>query len=209
MLDDIAIRHGTDKSSEGHGYTQWYEQYLEPMRGDPITLLELGVWAGASLRTWREYLPQATIVGVDKVDREIHIDGVDIYIFDQNDREDIEFCLALYGGFDVIIDDASHLSSKTIRSFKLLYPHLNPGGLYVIEDLQTSYDIDHYGRFEADQSPQGRTLGGEMTAMAFCKRLADELNRREFPKKYALEYDLKGVSFRRNICFIEKQDLLY
>lgn len=41
--------------------------------------------------------------------------------------------------FDIIIDDGSHKTSEQIKSFEILSKQLNKGGLYVIEDLHTSF----------------------------------------------------------------------
>ena len=49
-LTAIAEKHKTDKVS--HGYTPIYEQYLAPLRAKPVTILEIGVKSGASVRTW-------------------------------------------------------------------------------------------------------------------------------------------------------------
>lgn len=46
-------------------YLPIYEQLLFPLREQPFTLLELGVWSGASLEMWRDSFPRATIVGID------------------------------------------------------------------------------------------------------------------------------------------------
>lgn len=221
-LDELACKYGTDKGSTDHNYCPHYEQYLARRRHDPLTLLELGVWKGASLRMWREYFPNATITGLDRdaptdnklaraVDKRsggnvawnprpaskiVTITG------DQNDETTINLA-ALYGPFDVIIDDASHISSKTIASFRLLWPHLAPGGLYVVEDLQTSYDVANYGNDEAAQ-PGLSPCGGGQTAMQWCKRLADEVNRSLFPKECWKGFDIASVQFFPNICFIVK-----
>ena len=46
-------------------------------------------------------------------------------------------------GFDVIVDDASHLGITTARSLQALYrEHLRPSGLYCIEDWGTGYMPD-------------------------------------------------------------------
>jgi hypothetical protein len=202
-LNDLALKYGTDKSSADHNYCPLYEQHL-PIRGAVFSLLELGVWHGASLRMWREYFPNATIVGVDNRDRHIKIDGVSIHIMGQDDHEDIEFCLAPYDGFDVIIDDASHISSKTIGSFQNLWNHLKPNGIYVIEDLQTSYDVEHYGENEAHANPNVPAHYSH-TAMEWCKRLADEVNHSLFPAKHRLGWEVASVQFFPNICFITKE----
>ena len=65
ILDELGILHGTDKGSLGHGYLGHYERILGPLRDEPITILEIGVSDGASLRMWADYFTRATIVGVD------------------------------------------------------------------------------------------------------------------------------------------------
>lgn len=64
-LDSIGLRYGTDKASPSNDFLSFYERYFEPLRGRPIKLLEIGVMDGASLRTWRDYFPNGTIIGVD------------------------------------------------------------------------------------------------------------------------------------------------
>lgn len=46
-------------------YLPVYEHWLKPLRRQPITLLEIGVFQGGSLRMWHKYMPKATIIGLD------------------------------------------------------------------------------------------------------------------------------------------------
>src|SRR5215203_706034 len=85
-LCDLAEKYGTDKGPSGHNYTPYYEEYLQHRRFRALTLLELGVWKGASLRMWRDYFPSATIVGIDNKDRRVRIDGVDTHICSQENE---------------------------------------------------------------------------------------------------------------------------
>lgn len=202
-LDALAERYGTDKGPSDHNYTPLYEKYLGRHRDEPLTLLEMGVWQGASLRMWREYFPNATIVGIDNKDRNIHILGVEMLFSDQDNPHLVKAMSDLDPPPSVIIDDASHVSSKTIRTFQNLFPILQPGGIYVIEDLQTSYDETHYGLSEASFDPE-RSWRGNPTAMQFCKRLADEVNSSLFPERHRLGFDVASVQFFPNICFITK-----
>ncbi|UCE34584.1 MAG: hypothetical protein JSV40_01285, partial [Deltaproteobacteria bacterium] len=57
---EISVEKGTDKSSL-HGYHPRYEAHFGPLRGKSLSLLEIGVQSGASLRLWEEYFPKASI----------------------------------------------------------------------------------------------------------------------------------------------------
>jgi cephalosporin hydroxylase len=203
-LHELATRYGTDKAD--HGYPTIYETYLAHLQHEPITLLEIGIWEGASLRMWRDYFPNATIIGIDKTDRNIRIPGINIFIQDQTDKPKIdEIASALNEGFDIVIDDASHHSSKTIQTFRNIYPHLKPGGYYFIEDICTSYYAYH-NNTEHNPDPQMPTPSGKPTAMQFFKRLTDELNAASFRDDYRLGYgDLAAVHFHPNLIVLQKK----
>jgi 23S rRNA U2552 (ribose-2'-O)-methylase RlmE/FtsJ len=127
-------------------YLPIYERLLAPLRKQPFALLELGVWNGHSLEMWRDAFPRATIVGIDLQPPELDL-GPRVHVI-QGDQSDA----ALMGrvreahaprGFDVIIDDASHIGVLTARSLQGLYSqHLRPGGLYCVEDWGTGYLLD-------------------------------------------------------------------
>jgi len=44
------------------------------------------------------------------------------------------------GEVDIILDDGSHIVKHMIFSFNLLFSSVKKGGLYVIEDLRTTYE---------------------------------------------------------------------
>jgi hypothetical protein len=221
-LDDIALRYGTDKASSGHNYTPLYEQFLGSRRDEPLRLLELGIGGhedpqrgGASLRMWRDYLPNAHIVGLDAEPKAFLIDGVTMWTAGQDDRDVLDVLAHIHGPFDVIVDDCSHLSSKTIASFKALYPHLAAGGLYVVEDLHTSYHDWYYGPEDSNPIPGCDAMTGP-TTMQFLKRLADEVQFNpaapprsngksgSFEPQHWLGYHLASVAFFPDICFVTK-----
>ena len=220
-LDEIAKKYGTDKSSKSHHYTQWYEQYLESKRQEPITVLELG-WGGhedpnkggASAQMWRDYFPSATVVCVDneeKTTTKAH-DGINFRLGSQADPEFIKSLTDEFGPFDFIVDDASHLSSLTIKSFELLYEHLVSGGIYVVEDTHMAYHDFYYGKEEANSNPDLNGTESE-TAMNFFKRMADEVNFKGrgdsdwdlFPAEHSWGYDLEFIHFYFNILFLQKR----
>src|SRR5215207_9797134 len=64
-LDSLGLKYQTDKASSFHNYLVHYDELLESMRQEHIDILEIGVYAGSSIRMWHEYFPAARIVGVD------------------------------------------------------------------------------------------------------------------------------------------------
>jgi hypothetical protein len=135
-----------DPAVKPAAYLPIYEQVLSPLRHRPFTLLELGVWNGHSLEMWRDAFLRATIIGVDLVPPDLDLgQRVHIVYGDQTDTELMQRIRTDLApeGFDVIVDDASHVGITTARSLKALYTeHLRPGGLYCIEDWGTGYLVD-------------------------------------------------------------------
>lgn len=145
-LNDIGLKVNADKSSRFHNYLDFYEKHL-PDRNFSGRLLEIGVMDGLSMRMWREYYPKANIVGIDIKPMEYMHNSdwqvpetVDLIQCDGTDPKQTKEL----GNFDIIIDDGSHYWADQQKSFDILYKQqLNKGGVYIIEDLWTSY-IDYY-----------------------------------------------------------------
>jgi tetratricopeptide (TPR) repeat protein len=159
-LDEIGICHGTDKSLLRHDYLRHYERLLAPWRDEPITLLEIGVFDGASLLMWEEYFPCATIVGIDVADRcRAYAGGRRVVeIASQADHESMKRIGQQYAP-QVVIDDGSHRADHIQIAFDALFPQLRSGGIYIIEDVAM-----HIG-------PNADRLRGEAVASpqaAFC-----------------------------------------
>jgi cephalosporin hydroxylase len=144
-LDSLAEKHYAGEGCRKPiSYLAEYERFLEPLRHKPIRLLELGVRFGASMLMWRDYLPRATVVGVDidkKPDFFPHDSRFHFVAGSQADEAILAKTMEISGGqFDVIIDDCSHVGHLSARSFAYLFPHaLRPGGLYIIEDICTAF----------------------------------------------------------------------
>lgn len=142
-LDQIGLRHGTDKASSFHGYLDTYARYFEPLRDQPVELLEIGIAGGASLRMWHEYFHNGNIIGIDHneqfVDDFKSTPGVDALLGDVKDKQLWERMASSGQKFDIVIDDGGHYSDQIIDAFNGAWPLLKPGGLYCVEDLHQIY----------------------------------------------------------------------
>ena len=178
-LSRLALFFQTDKWGS-HWYTQHYQRYFHTVRKKRLNLLEIGVGGyensklGAeSLRMWKTYFPNGRIVGLDICDKtHFSEDRIDVRRGDQTDAEALRSLSSEYGGFDIVIDDGSHLNEHVIKTFGVLFPLLRPNGIYAIEDTQTSY-----------WPTWGGGIDNPRSLMTFFKGLADGLNHVEYPIK--------------------------
>lgn len=140
-LDDLGLKWGTDKASHHHDFLTIYEAYLRRMRHEKFTMLEIGVHKGSSLRTWEEYFPNAKIVGVDikEESRALQSERAVVEIGSGGDPKFLRGLVAKHGRFQLIVDDGSHIWEHQKVAFTTLFPSLRDGGVFIIEDLNTSY----------------------------------------------------------------------
>jgi len=141
-LAEIFTRHGTDKRPGYHDYAAVYGPLLAPLREQPITLLEIGVSAGRSLRAWADYFPRARIYALDREPKREHDTArIRTTVANQADRASLHAALALLGSpaLDLVIDDGGHRMDEQQVSLGTLFPNVRPDGLYVIEDVHTSF----------------------------------------------------------------------
>lgn len=160
-LTQLGRAHGTDKAKEAHDFTRFYPTYVEVHRDRPLSFLEIGVFRGSSLRMWDEFFthPDARLCCVDN--KRKHLRNVPdsprwtSFFGSQADGEFLEHVAQEAGPFDVIIEDGQHVPSYQIASFEALWPHVKSGGVYVIEDIHTSFQEGFVERFApGDEGPQ-------------------------------------------------------
>lgn len=160
----------TDKSLE---YLKNYEIFFKKFKNKKIVLLELGIFHGGSLKLWNDYFSEGIICGLDmnKIDLNFDSDRVFVYQGNQDDSELLDRIAEEKAseGFDIIIDDASHIGNITRRSFNhLFHRYLKKGGIYVIEDWGTGYwDSWPDGKKYEDTNHMAGMVG-------FIKELVDE-----------------------------------
>jgi hypothetical protein len=152
-LEDIALKTGTDKGRDDHGYVQLYGMLFDHMRNQALNVTEVGISTGMSIRMWHEYFPNAHIYGMDtwkssqasKLEVELgerahmffHVNSMDPRILDE---------LSLRPeSMDIVIDDGDHVPLSNAHTLVNLWPLVKPGGTYIIEDVATgSNSYGHY-----------------------------------------------------------------
>lgn len=206
-LPALAARFGTDKWGS-HWYARHYERHFAPLRARKLRLLEIGVGGyedpvkgGESLRMWKAYFPNASIFGIDVVDKSAQDDDrIRTFIGSQDDEAFLLRVSGEVGPFDIVIDDGSHVNSHVIHSFQILFPLLAADGIYAVEDTQTAYWPEFGGA-----PPHYPTT----TSMTFFKSLVDGLNHREVPRGVDFnpsyfDRHIVGLHFYHNLVFVEK-----
>ena len=183
-LVDLGKRYYEDPGCKTWKMYRFYEPYLLPLRKDKINILELGVHTGCSLMMWNEYFPHATIAGLDlvPVKRELP-PRVHFHCGGQDDLDLLTEISHRHApeGWDIIIDDASHIGSLTKTSFWHLFRnHLKAGGLYFIEDWGTGFWDDWVdGKIYQEDIPDepNRFPSHDHGMVGFVKQLVDEAGR--------------------------------
>lgn len=202
-LDAIALSLNPipDKSSLSHGYTLVYESYLAPLRDQAIRLLEIGVWEGASLAMWSRAFPRGLVVGVDldlsRVKKPIP-PNVALLQGSQDDRAFLQH-VALHGPFDVVIDDGSHLPAHQRASFDALWPHVVPGGLYIVEDLQVAYALNEHSMLHYLGTTLQNALHGRGQSLHARPTI------QEAKKLVGIEREIDSVHFHRYTAVVKKR----
>jgi cephalosporin hydroxylase len=139
-MPDIAARFSlADKTLLG--YLPVYQRMAEQI-GPAGKVLEVGVRGGESLRLWQALFPEGLVAGVDN-DTEgpaVWPAGTVSIAAGQDDPEMAKQARqASPGGYDLIVDDASHQGPLSQATFALLWPLVKPGGWYVVEDWWLGY----------------------------------------------------------------------
>ncbi len=156
-LTDLADKYGSDKGSTKHRYSELYHMLFHPYRERKVTFLEMGLLIGGpehgisanretvdapSIRMWLEYFSKAQIHGLDVSDFSwMKHDRFSFHRCDMGEREQIAKAIAdIRSAPDIVIDDASHASHHQQNAFLEIFPRMQSGGIYIIEDLRWQPD---------------------------------------------------------------------
>jgi hypothetical protein len=151
-LKKLFDQYGSDKGNPNHNYHWLYGAILGTR--DASALLEIGLGTnnedvvsnmtrngkpGASLRAFRDYLPDAHIYGAD-IDRAILFqeERVSTFFVDQTDLDSfVELSAAVPDELDLIIDDGLHTPNANLASLVFGLGRLKTGGYFLVEDIRS------------------------------------------------------------------------
>jgi hypothetical protein len=223
-LKKLATFYDADKWNY-HWYAQHYQWHFAPLRLKKLKILEIGVGGyedpqagGESLIMWKDYFPNSMIYGIDIVDKKaIEEDRIKVFQGRQEDETFLRKVVTEAGKFDIIIDDGSHNGEHVIKSFRRLFPALNNGGFYAVEDTHSSYlpSIKNWSKIcDYSVSPHWIDYGGSLdindpkTSVNYFKSLVDCLSHQEILNPgYSPSYfdkNIVSIHFYRNLVVLHK-----
>ena len=138
-LTKLSSKYKCDKSQKKQNYTGKYHARLKDMRPFEFNMLEFGFGKGKSAQMWLEYFPKANVVSVDIRDpkeyQKFQNNRFEYIQADQTDKNKVADIITKYRNFYLVIDDASHVPEDQQFTLGYMFPFVEPGGWYVIEDL--------------------------------------------------------------------------
>jgi hypothetical protein len=185
-------------------YFEIYERHFSRFRNREVHVMEIGVFHGGSLQMWKHYFgPLATIYGVDVNPscRQLEEKRVRIFVGDQGDRSFLRSLRNAVRRIDVLIDDGGHRMDQQIATFEELFHHVSEDGVYLCEDVHTSYFAEYGGGLRRAE-----------TFVEYSKRLIDQLNAWFTRDPEELEVDdftlaAHSLHFYPSVIVIEKQQM--
>lgn len=182
-------------------YFEVYDRHFSRFRYKPVTVLEIGVFQGGSLQMWKHYFgDQARIYGVDinPECKAFEEENIKIFIGSQSDRKFLRDLKKKIPKIDILIDDGGHLMRQQIITFEELFDHIHDHGIYLCEDIHTSYWL----RFGGGYRRRG-------TFVEFSKKLIDLLQafHSEQPALRVSDFtrSVKSLHYYDSILIIEKE----
>lgn len=191
----LCIKNGTDKVHY-HGYNYFYPQYIEKFRNQSFNFLEIGYGNGKSLPVWLEYFPKADITIADINFEEVYSDRCRVIKCDQSNQDDLVKLTQYIQSVKLVIDDGSHNPVHQLNTFEFLFKNLlEPGGVYIIEDIELSY-----------WNPESSLYGyksGQFNIVHYFKKYQEMINSEFTGVDNYL--DISTITFAQNSIIVTKR----
>ncbi len=185
-----------------NNYFDIYDRHFSRFRNKEVVLLEIGVSQGGSLQMWKEYFgDKAKIYGIDinPKCKKLEEKNIEILIGSQSDKEFLRTVKKSIPKIDILIDDGGHTMRQQIVSYKELFEHIKNDGIYLCEDLHTSYCLGYGGGHKRQN-----------TFIEYSKNFIDYLNafhsEQKSLKVNSFTKSVDSLHYYDNILIIEKKD---
>ncbi len=200
-LQDWFENHEDRQIAKWTHYFDIYDKHLSRFKGKSPTILEIGVSQGGSLQMWKEYFgPGARVIGADfsKKCLELKDDGFEIVIGDQASKAFWDRVKVDIPKLDILIDDGGHRMDQQRVTFDEMFGHIKDDGVYLCEDVHTSYRPKWGGGYKHPES-----------FIEFGKELIDVLNawHSTEPEKLSLTpltRAMNSIHFYDSVIVVEK-----
>lgn len=184
-------------ATKSPNYFEVYHRHLQHFRRRRPHLLEIGLGSGGALEMWKDYFGRdLRVTGVEccpypGMKSRLEDNITSIFFGDQEDQSFLDELVSSVPPFDIIVDDGSHVGRMQLASFRRLWPHLAPGGVYIIEDLQFAFEnADAYQWIEK------------------LKDLVSEMHiGRSSDPKFTEVGSIRSINIHRNIVVLEKYEI--
>lgn len=195
--NDITLR-----SDKWLPYFDVYETFFSKWRGRSPVFMEVGIQGGGSMQMWQQYFGKgAEIYGVDidPAAAELPLDDIKVIIGDQERMSFWNTFLYAIKQIDLFLDDGGHTMNQQINTLLSVWPKISHGGIYMCEDLHTSYWTSH-----------GGGLKKPATMIEACKDIVDLMHAEhiesvELPMNlYEIFKDVGSVHFYNSIVVLTK-----
>jgi hypothetical protein len=183
-------------------YFSIYENHFSRFRGNRPKILEVGVFHGGSLQMWKDYFGEGCqIYGID-IDpkcKSLEEEDIEIFIGSQTDRDFLREIKNKIGTVDILIDDGGHNMEQQITTYEELFSLVDENGVYLCEDLHTSYWWDYGGGLRKSDS-----------FIEYSKNFIDYINSYHWRESSDVDgkpfaNSVKSISYYDSILVIEKE----
>ena len=185
-------------------YFEIYNRHFSKYRGTDVHIVEFGVSHGGSLHLWKDYFganAKVFAIDINPNCKELEEDGIKIFIGDQQNRQFLRSLVKSIPRIDILIDDGGHTMKQQINTFEELFPHIDENGIYLCEDLHTSYWWKFGGGYKRKN-----------TFIEYSKNFIDYIHawHSKQPKKLRVSEFTKSISslhYYDSILVIEKRPM--
>lgn len=211
-MQELGVKYKTDKITH-HKYHEIFPTYIEKFYNNTGGIVEVGLLAPesqaglASLNMWLELFPNMHIYGLDKATQDEFKNRYTILNCDQSDARQLDRCiekinLPIY----LINDDGSHIPEHQLLTFNKLFPLLEVNGVYIIEDIETSYWTK--GGLYGYETSYGK--GHRKSIVEIFKQAIDGVNLEFSQSSEGLvqhQKQIASISFAKNCIIITKREI--